>query len=137
MRLTSFALVTGLALSISITSHAQEAPPVKHRSKVAYGVGIGLTSVGSLAIAAGLVCGIGGLAIAAQPNQGSDGPGPLFGMMGTIIWVASAIVGVPMLVTGIVLVAKNAPTREPVFHDSKNDLPAPSFTSLPILSGSF
>jgi hypothetical protein len=32
---------------------------------------------------------------------------------------------------------KNASHPEPVYHDAKNDLPAPKLMSVPILSGTF
>jgi len=142
MRLASFVLVTGLALSLATTSHAQEEdvpppPPPTHRSPVAFGVGIGLTSVGGLVIAGGLVCGIGGMILATDPNQGDTGNGPIFAMLGGFVWAVSAAVGIPMLVGGIVLAAKNAPRREAIYREAKYDLPAPRFMSVPILSASF
>jgi len=141
-RLTSFALVTGLALFHATSAHAQEReqeappPPETHRSVAAYGAGIALTSVGSLVVAGGLFCGVGGLVMLGQPVTGDTNMTPLFALMGGAIWLASVAAGVPMLVGGIVLIVKNAPPkREPVFNEARSD--APRFTSIPILSGTF
>ena len=139
--LTSFALVAGLALFHATTAHADEgteAPPAKHRSSAAYGGGVALTTVGSVFLAGGLVCGIGGLVFAGQ-DQGDTGAGVVLALLGGMIWAGATVVGVSTLVPGIVLMVKNAPSapREPVYHDAKSDPPAPRFTSVPILSATF
>ncbi len=142
MRLTSFAIVAGLGLFLATTAHAEDSdmpppPTAKHRSSGAYGAGVALTTVGSVFLGGGLVCGVGGLVFAGN-DRGDTGAGVVLALLGGMIWAGATVVGVATLIPGIVLMVKNAPQGpEPIYRDAKSDLPAPRFTSVPILSGSF
>lgn len=143
MRPSSFAFVAGLALFHSTLARADDTelappPPAKHRSSAAYGAGVALTTVGSVFLGGGLVCGIGGLVFAGN-DHGDTGGGVVLALLGGMIWAGATIVGVSTLVPGIVLMVKNAPPvpTEPVYRDARNDPPVPRFMSVPVLSGTF
>ena len=142
---TAFALVTALTLFHAETARADSddvpAPvTAHHRNKAAYGAGVALTVTGSVFLAGGLFAGVGGIVLASTAsNSEGGGLAIAFAAVGGLIWAGATVVGVATLVPGIVLMTKNTsrPSYEPVYHDAKNDLPAPKFMSVPILSGTF
>ena len=140
-------LPTALALASVTLFHAGSAradetnaprATVHAGNHAAHGAGVALTVTGSVFLGCGLIAGTGGIILAATATNSEGGGLSLaFAAVGGLIWAGASIVGVATLVPGIILMTKNASRPQPVFHDARNDPPAPNFVSVPILSGTF
>jgi len=140
--LPAFAIASAVTLSHAGSARADETNTPRATehlgNRAAHGAGVALTVTGSVFLGCGLVAGTGGIILAATAtNSEGGGLSVAFAAVGGLIWAGASIIGVATLVPGILLMTKNASRPQPVFHDARNDPPAPKFVSVPILSGTF
>jgi hypothetical protein len=139
---THVALASIAALTLlTSAARADESDMVKPPSRAAHTAGVALTITGASFLGTGLVAGIGGVALGITAG-GDNGFGAIvIAAFGGMIAAGCTVVGLSTLIPGIVLMNNNrlphyvAPPP-PAFQDARNH-PAPTFTSIPILSGTF
>ena len=135
---THVALASIAALSLlASVARADESDIVKPPSHAAHTAGLALTITGASFLGTGLVAGVGGLALGAATGGDNGFGGLILAAFGGMIFAGCTVVGLGTLIPGIVLMNNNRLPRpvEPAYdaHQQK----APSFTTIPILGGTF
>jgi hypothetical protein len=137
----TFALTTSLlATTTTTTARADdEVAPVRteHRSKAAHSAGVALTVTGVTFFGMGGVASAGALYTLAGGFGGGGTFAPLIGA--ALFGMAAggcAVLGLATFIPGIVLMNNNAAPKMPDLEAHKLT-PAPSFTTVPLVSATF
>lgn len=133
----AFASIAALTLVTSIAS-ADESDTVKPPSRAAHTAGLALTITGASFLGTGLVAGVGGLALGAATGGDNGFGGLVVAALGGMIFAGCTVVGLSTMIPGLVLMSNNRLPRpvEPLAFDAHQQK-APSFTTIPILTGTF
>jgi hypothetical protein len=118
------------------------------RSSAAYTAGVGLTITGVTFLGIGALASTGALIALADINNLGWG-GLALAVIGGMVSGGCAVVGLATMLPGIYMMKHNDKSEvlhhddelprpvEPAFRDAHATAPAPSFTSIPLLSGTF
>ena len=133
MKLAAIATLACATCLFSATARADDAPV--HRSRSAHTAGVALTVTGVT------FYGLGGLASAGAiytlvGGFGNEGWGSLVGaaLLGMVAG-GCVVVGTATFVPGILLMNANSAPKQPEW--TAHGMPAPAFTTVPLLSGTF